>query len=429
MTYEEALHYLGTCISFGIKPGLERIEALLEELGNPERAYKTVHVTGTNGKGSVTSYIAHSLFMSGIRVGRFTSPHLERYTERIRINDRDITEEAFGELIGRVALAAEAIIAKGVEAPTEFEILTAAAFLFFKEQEVRYAVVEVGLGGLLDSTNVITPEVSVITNVAIDHQAYCGETIEDIAKHKAGIIKPGVPVVTAAQGGALKLIREKAHSKKCRIYTFGKDFMISSRSAMKTGQMVTVDEGDKNKAMLFTTMVGLHQAVNIACAYMALKVLMKKEGDISEETIREGLARTTWPGRFELLKVKERTVILDGAHNESGAEAFAISYKELFKDAPKTMVFAILQDKALSAMVTHLVGAKDKMLCVPAPTPRSTDPLTVASKMPCFAEAQVSVEEGVKRAFELTTEGGIIVVCGSLYILGEARAALASLQH
>ena len=197
MTYQEALAYLEQASSFGIKPGLERITALMEALGNPQEDYKIVHVTGTNGKGSVTSYISYALFTSGLRVGRFTSPHLQSYTERIQINDGNITEEAFGKLISRVKIAVDTIISNGIEAPTQFEILTAAAFLFFKDQGVDYAVVEVGLGGLLDSTNIVTPKVSVITNVTIDHQAYCGDTVEEIARHKAGIIKPKVPVVTS----------------------------------------------------------------------------------------------------------------------------------------------------------------------------------------------------------------------------------------
>lgn len=168
MTYQEALAYLEQASSFGIKPGLERITALMDVLGNPQEDYKIVHVTGTNGKGSVTSYISYALFTSGLRVGRFTSPHLQSYTERIQINDGNITEEAFGKLISRVKVAVDTIISNGIEAPTQFEILTAAAFLFFKEQGVDYAVVEVGLGGLLDSTNIVTPKVSVITNVTID---------------------------------------------------------------------------------------------------------------------------------------------------------------------------------------------------------------------------------------------------------------------
>ncbi len=428
MTYEEALIYLQGRTSFGIKPGLERIEALLKELGNPEKSYKTIHITGTNGKGSVTAFLANTLSVSGIRTGRFTSPHLNSYTERMRINDQDIKETDFGEIISKVAAKAKVIEERGVEAPTEFEILTAAAFLFFEEQEVEYAVVEVGLGGLLDSTNVITPEVSVITNVSIDHQSYSGETIEEIAVHKSGIIKKGVPVVTAAQGNALKIIREKAHACKAKIYSWGKEFFAVSRSVMKTGQIVTVETPDKMQAMLFTGMAGLHQAVNLSCAYMVLKLLLKQDDRISEETIREGLARTTWPGRFETFFVLGRTVILDGAHNVGGAEAFEATYRELYKDKSKTLVFSILEDKDLSGIATYLMGPRDRVIVVPAPTSRSCDPKEVVKKLPCQAVAKESVSEGIEEAFKETEEGDIIAVCGSLYILGEAKMKLVDMD-
>ena len=332
MTYQEALAYLEQASSFGIKPGLERITALMEALGNPQEDYKIVHVTGTNGKGSVTSYISYALFTSGLRVGRFTSPHLQSYTERIQINDGNITEEAFGELISRVKVAVDTIITNGIEAPTQFEILTAAAFLFFKEQDVDYAVVEVGLGGLLDSTNIVTPKVSVITNVTIDHQAYCGDTIEEIAHHKAGIIKSKIPVVTAAQDAPLRIIEEVAKEKHARVYAFNKDFGIDSRSAVTGGQMITVSTNDTAPAMLFTTMAGIHQSVNLACALMAVRLLMKEDTNISEETMREGFARTTWAGRFEVKRGLDRTFIFDGAHNAAGAESFSMTYAELFKD-------------------------------------------------------------------------------------------------
>ncbi|MDU4466495.1 MAG: Mur ligase family protein, partial [Veillonella sp.] len=280
MTYEEALTYLEDTSSFGIKPGLERIRALLQALGNPERDYKIIHVTGTNGKGSVTTYISYALFTSGLRVGRFTSPHLESYTERIEINDVQISKDAFGNLIDCVRQGVDTIIANGVEPPTQFEILTAAAFLFFKEQGVDYAVVEAGLGGLLDSTNVVTPVVSVITNVTLDHQAYCGNTVEEIAKHKAGIIKEGVPVVTAAQEGPLKVIEETAEEKHAPLYVFNKKFGIDSRSVVPGGQLITVSAIGAPPAMLFTTMAGIHQSVNLACALQAVRLVMEHDDAI-----------------------------------------------------------------------------------------------------------------------------------------------------
>ncbi|PQL25066.1 bifunctional folylpolyglutamate synthase/dihydrofolate synthase [Veillonella tobetsuensis] len=429
MTYEEALAYLEDTSSFGIKPGLERIQALMQALGNPERDYKIIHVTGTNGKGSVTTYISYALFTSGLRVGRFTSPHLESYTERIEINDVQISKDAFGELISRVRQGLEQIIADGVEAPTQFEILTAAAFLFFKEQGVDYAVIEAGLGGLLDSTNIVKPIVSVITNVTLDHQAYCGDTVEEIAKHKAGIIKEGVPIVTAAQGGPLGVIEEAAKDKHAPLYIFNRKFGIDSRSVVPGGQIMTISAVDMAPAMLFTTMAGVHQSVNLACALQAVRLVMEQDDAISEETMREGFARATWAGRFEIKKALDRTFIFDGAHNAAGAESFNMTYQELFEDKPKTIVMAILSDKDENGIIREVVKPKDTVIAVAAPTPRTEIPEQLVENVrQCVKQVVAQTEESVSDALELalrsTQAGDNIVVCGSLYILGEARAWL-----
>ena len=429
MTYEEALAYLEDTSSFGIKPGLERIQALMQALGNPERDYKIIHVTGTNGKGSVTTYISYALFTSGLRVGRFTSPHLESYTERIEINDVQISKDDFGELISRVRQGVEQIIADGVEPPTQFEILTAAAFLFFKEQGVDYAVVEAGLGGLLDSTNIVKPIVSVITNVTLDHQAYCGDTVEEIAKHKAGIIKEGVPIVTAAQGGPLGVIEEAAKEKHAPLYIFNRKFGIDSRSVVPGGQIMTISAVDMAPAMLFTTMAGVHQSVNLACALQAVRLVMEQDDAISEETMREGFARATWAGRFEIKKALDRTFIFDGAHNAAGAESFNMTYQELFEDKPKTIVMAILSDKDENGIIREVVKPKDTVIAVAAPTPRTEIPEQLVENVrQCVKQVVAQTEESVSDALELalrsTQAGDNIVVCGSLYILGEARAWL-----
>ena len=429
MTYEEALAYLEDTSSFGIKPGLERIQALMQALGNPERDYKIIHVTGTNGKGSVTTYISYALFTSGLRVGRFTSPHLESYTERIEINDVQISKDAFGELISRVRQGVEQIIADGVEAPTQFEILTAAAFLFFKEQGVDYAVIEAGLGGLLDSTNIVKPIVSVITNVTLDHQAYCGDTVEEIAKHKAGIIKEGVPIVTAAQGGPLGVIEEAAKDKHAPLYIFNRKFGIDSRSVVPGGQIMTISAVDMAPAMLFTTMAGVHQSVNLACALQAVRLIMEQDDAISEETMREGFARATWAGRFEIKKALDRTFIFDGAHNAAGAESFNMTYQELFEDKPKTIIMAILSDKDENGIIREVVKPKDTVIAVAAPTPRTEIPEQLVENVrQCVKQVVAQTEESVSDALELalrsTQAGDNIVVCGSLYILGEARAWL-----
>lgn len=425
MTYSEAIAYLESASSFGIKPGLERIEAILKALGNPEKTYKIVHVTGTNGKGSTAAYISYALFMSGLKVGRFTSPHLESYRERIEINDTYISENDFAEAIASVQTVVKELVASGMEAPTQFELLTAAAFVFFKAQAVDYAVVEVGMGGLLDSTNVVTPLVSVITNVTIDHKAYCGHTVEEIANHKAGIIKEGIPVVTAAQDSALKVIEDKAAEKHAPLYVFDKKFSIDSRSIVNMGkmkgQMITVKDESRGPAMLFTSLCGIHQAVNLACATMAVRLLMNQEDKISEETMREGFARTQWPGRFEIINFLDRTFILDGAHNNAGAESFEMTYKELFKETPKTVIMAIMKDKEIPQMISQLVKEKDTVYTVTAKIDRSESAEALAERIGSKAIALESVPAALDKAVATTKAGDIIAVCGSLYILGEVR--------
>ncbi len=419
MTYEEAVHYIEEAAVYGMQLGLERIQALLKELGNPQKEYKTIHVTGTNGKGSVTAMIASVIENSGISVGRYISPHLESYTERMAVNGSDISEEDFADAMTAVRAKAEKIIADGVEPPTAFELLTAAAFYYFAKKKVEYAVIEVGLGGTLDSTNVITPIVSVITNVTLDHMAQCGETIEEIAACKSGIIKAGVPVVTAAQQNALKVIQKEARAKKAPIYVWGKHFAVSGRHVFDKGQMLNW-EFDGKTAMLFTTLRGIHQAVNAGVAAMAITCVMKQEKRLTGDHLREGLARAVWPGRFEVIPGPVPTV-LDGAHNPAGIETFNAAYEETFKGKKRIFVYAALTDKDVGSIVGALFTPEDRVFCVPAPTPRSWDPKKLAKTLPCQAEGCGSVAEGLERAYAEAKEGDVVCVVGSLYILGEAR--------
>ena len=220
----------------------------------------------------------------------------------------------------------------------------------------------------------------------MDHQAYCGNTLREIATHKAGIIKPGIPVVTAAQGEALAVIKDKAKELNSKAYVFNEDFSISSRTVTEDGQMITLEDKSGHKDMLFTKMVGVHQAVNMACAFRAVRVLMERDEVISEETLREGLARAHWAGRFEIIKKLDRTFIFDGAHNAGGAEAFRLTYEEVFKDRQKTVVLSVLKDKEVKTVVEDLVNPYDTVITVPAPTPRTSTPEELAEFVPGVAQ-------------------------------------------
>lgn len=426
MTYVEAIAYLEQCASFGIKPGLERIERLLQALGNPEKAYKVVHVTGTNGKGSVTSFIASVLTCSGHKVGRYTSPHLVSYTERFCVNGEAISEMQFADLVARLEPVVARLVAEGMESPTQFEILTALGFLYFEEVGVDYAVIEVGLGGLLDSTNVVDPAVSVITNVAIDHQDYCGRTIPEIARHKAGIIKSHRPVVTTATGVALEIIKEKADLESAPLYAVDTERAIQSVEPTTEGQVVRITDFDNHLESYETALRGSHQSRNLACALGALWVLAKEDASITKETISKGIKMTRWPGRFEVVQTLDRLFILDGAHNTDGAKAFEETYETWYHNRPKTLVMAILKDKDVQAIIGHIVKPQDRVITVPAPTPRSSEPEELAQQMLVKSWAVESVAEGLEKAMKETQPNDIIVVAGSLYILGEVKEWLSA---
>lgn len=424
MNYEESIAYLEKAASFGIKPGMERINALLDELGRPEKAYKVIHVTGTNGKGSVVAMVTAVLENASLKVGRYTSPHLIDYTERIYCGGQDISREDFARAADVVKEAADKVTARGIEAPTEFELLTAMAFWYFREQKVDYAVVEVGLGGLLDSTNVVHPVVSVITNVAMDHMQYLGNTIEEIARHKAGIIKEGIPVVTAAQQVPLKTIKKEAHAKKARLYFYGRDFEIDSRSRWQHGQVVVVKRKDmpkdQQKGLLFVPFVGPHQAVNAAVAVMALTVLMKQDDRINEYNLREGLARARWMGRFEIHDIRGVPVVFDGAHNAAGAEALSEALAEQYPDKRRLIVFTSLKDKDTDTVVALLVRKTDKVFYMEAPTPRTRTLEELSAMFTCDKKEEPSVTSALDDALAEAGKDDMVLVCGSLYILGEA---------
>lgn len=437
MNYQESIAYLESLSSFGIKPGLTRINAMLDKLDHPEKAYKVIHVTGTNGKGSVVAMITSVLENAQLRIGRYVSPHLVDYTERIYLGGRDISRDDFAKACTIVKEAADKIIAEGIEAPTEFEILTAMAFWYFKEMKADYAVIEVGMGGTYDSTNVVLPVVSVITNVAMDHMAYLGNTLQEIARQKAGIIKENVPIVTAAQHVALKEIKKVAHDKKAKLYFYGRDFEIDSRSKFQHGQVVVVKRKDMPKelenSLLFVPFVGAHQAVNASVATMALSVIMKQDHRVNENDLREGLARAVWKGRFEIHTVKGKTVVLDGAHNPAGAEALKEALEEQYPEKRRVFVFTSLEDKDTETVIQLLMRKDDVVYACEAPTPRTRKPeeigsLIEAQNLKVDFHVAGSAKEALDGAMESATENDVVIVCGSLYILGEAMEEVHRLE-
>ena len=357
MNYQEALSYMEHLNIFGIQLGLGRIKYLMELLGNPQDKYRTIHITGTDGKGSTSAMLASILTQSGLTTGLYTSPHLVSYTERMQIDGELISEEAFADCISRVREKVEIMLADGQEQPTLFEVITAAAFLYFADKKVDYAVIEVGLGGLLDSTNVITPEVSVITNVTMEHADKCGGTLQGIAHHKAGIIKPGVPVVTAAKGEALEIILKEAEEKGSDVFVAGRDFQTQLTGfdgrVQHMGMLSEIFGIDNMEYDL--QMLGSYQAENSSLAVITALLLGQGEESVTFESIRKGISLVQWPGRFERMDKGDTRIVIDGAHNPAGMTVLRQSLDYYFKDEKRVLLLGILKDKDIKTMLDILL--------------------------------------------------------------------------
>ena len=423
MNYTETLAYLDSLGKFGINLGMERIEDLLKELNNPEQKVRTIHVTGTNGKGSVTSMITNILLVSGLKVGKFTSPHLVRYNERIEVDGEEISDEDFALVVTAVRRAVESVMAKGTDQPTQFEVLTAAAFLHFALQKLDYAVIEVGLGGLWDSTNVITPVVSVITNVSLDHTDRCGKTVEEIAMQKAGIIKDGVPVVTAAEGEALGPIQAMALFKQAPLYIYGKAFTGQEVSSSMEGQTFTLSAGDYH-SNYDVKLPGAHQILNTAVAVVAAKLASKQYSRINELALHQGVALTKWPGRLERISQKP-DVILDGAHNPAGAAVLRAALDKYYSGKKICFIFGMMGDKDISQVITTLFRKEDTIYTVRADEgERAAEPEALAEQIGSQAKAMHDLAAAYKTALAEVGEDGLVCVCGSLYLVGTFKKML-----
>lgn len=421
MDYEQALLYLSQLGKFGSVPGLERVAGLLEELGHPEQKIKTIHVTGTNGKGSVTAFLSRVLLEAGCTVGTFTSPHFVKYNERITLNGGEVSDAAFAELAQKVAEAESAFKAKGGAQPTQFEVVTAMAFVYFAKMQVDYAVIEVGMGGLYDSTNVLRPEVTIITNVTLDHTSVLGKTVEAISEQKAGIIKNGVPVVTAASGTALSVICAKAQELSAPVYQLGRDFKVEQLAFFYKGQSFNYVEGD-NSDPYISHLLGEHQLANAAVAIKALKILAQKDARITQTSLTRGITQTVWPGRLEIIR-HNPMVLLDGAHNPSGVSALRRALDQYFPTGKRIFVFGMMADKDIAEVARILFRKEDRVFTVRADdSERAAHPEDLAYAIGANAAACLNVPSAYARALEKSTPEDLICICGSLYLLGTFKA-------
>lgn len=421
-SYAEAVRYLESLHRFGIHLGLERMEAILEKLGNPQDSLKVIHVGGTNGKGSVVAILSSVLKEAGYTVGIYTSPHLVDYTERFQINFEAISQEDFAAQVEKVRPVVEEVRKGSLGEPTEFEILTAMAFNYFKEKNVNYLVLEVGLGGRLDATNVVkAPLATIITNVELEHTAQLGETIEKIAAEKAGIIKPGVPVITAASGPALEVIQQVAKEKNALIFPFS-----AERFKLKNSNLEGVVMIDKTYRELHLSLLGSHQFQNGAIVVKTCEVLMNKGVTLFKDYYKRGFKKAFWPGRFEIVR-QEPIVILDGAHNPAAAKALAAATKHLLKERPVTLVLGVLEDKDYSSMLQELVPVATRIIATAPEIPRALKPEALAQAISALGKEAIikeTIAEAVEEALRITPAQETVLITGSLYTVGNARKLL-----
>jgi len=416
--YSETLDYLYGLEKFGIVPGLENIRWILSLLHDPQDSYQSIHVAGTNGKGSVASMVSSVLREAGFRTGAYTSPHLISFTERIAVNGEPIREEEVVELTQFIRERTDREDEKRTF--TFFDFTTALAFAYFKRVGIDVAVIEAGLGGRLDSTNVINPLVSVITNIGLDHQDYLGSTIEEIALEKAGIIKKGIPVVTGASGPALRVIREAA-AGKADLHVLGEAFSYSGKGRQTMsyrGLRTSLDD-------VSVPLRGDHQLFNTALALCVLELLSARGYPLDESCIRKGLASTRWPGRLEFSKPRPGgpLVIYDGAHNPDGARTLAAYLSAEFPDKRKILVFGVMKDKDFKEMLNELLPAVQRVIITRPDIARAAAPADVAPFAP-GASVTESMKDALDTAFTTATSEDLIVVAGSFYTLGEAKQLL-----
>lgn len=429
MNYSEALSYIEGLNIFGIKLGLSRINKLLELLGLPQDRYSTIHVTGTNGKGSTAAMIAGILCRSGIHTGFYSSPHLVSYTERVRVDGENIPEQDFADCVLTIKETIDKMVAAGDECPTQFEVLTALAFVYFAKRHVEYAVIEVGLGGLLDSTNVITPEIAVITNVTFEHADKCGGTLEGIARHKAGIIKDGVPVVTAATGMSLEIIRATAEEKNADVFVYDEDFSAKFIAMAGQNQKIAFSSAllGMNDEPYELHLLGVHQVENAALAIMTANLIHNVDARVTATTIGDALKLVSWPARFERLEIEGEKVIVDGAHNPAGMKVLRESLDKYYPTEKRVFLLGILKDKDISSMLSILLRTEDEVIVTVPNSDRAPNIAELSKAAKNYAAKVEPIEKNdvaLTRALELTTAEHILVMAGSLYLVGGVRDML-----
>lgn len=423
MNYQESLDFIHGTNKFSIKLGLDNVNNLLNRMGKPQDALKYIHVAGTNGKGSTSSYMNQMLMVAGYKVGLYTSPFLEVFNERMRVNNENIPDALLAEITTEVKVFIDQMVAEGLNHPTEFEIVTAIAFEYFKREAVDVVVLEVGMGGRLDSTNVIsTPLISVITPVDLDHVEYLGDTIEKVAAEKAGIIKPnGIAVVHPQVPEAMAVIESVCKETATTLISAPTE----SIQVLEVSDRGTTFELEGERYTI--AMLGEHQTRNAAVALTAIKALNESsEFKVSSDAIQTGLSKAIWPGRMEIMQ-REPLVLIDGAHNLHGARGLSKAVKTIFKGRHIVAVVGILGDKDVSGMLAEMMPLCHTVICTEPDNPRKMDAEVLERQVKNFGVETYKVPviaEAYEKALSLAKSDSVVLLFGSLYMIGTARTVI-----
>jgi dihydrofolate synthase/folylpolyglutamate synthase len=425
MNYNETREYIKNTAKFGANYGLSRTQKILEFLGNPEKKLKCIHVAGTNGKGSTTAMITEIIRDAGYKVGMYTSPFLMDFEERIQVDGKNISKEDLCEVVDELSKAVENVIALGYEHPTEFEIITCAAFLYFYKKGVDYAVVEVGLGGRLDSTNVIDPLLCVITSISYDHMNILGNTLKDIAFEKAGIIKKNKSVILYPQEAeSEKVVETVCKENNCDL------IKVSSNSAsfikvQDNFQYIDI-RTERDIYHIKLSLLGKHQLLNCSTAVHCIEQLMNLGVKVTKENIENALSKVIWMGRLEVLQDKP-TVVIDGAHNIDGIKNLSESIETYFKYDELVLILGILADKEVESMVELIAKKAKKVITVTPNSDRAelaSDLEAIVKKYNPNCESIDDYKKAVDKAKEYCNNNDLLLISGSLYMIGDMRKIL-----
>ena len=422
MDFKESLDWLYSFEKYGMRLGLERIKFLCEKLRNPQDCFNVIHVGGTNGKGSVCKFLESILIEAGYNVGVYTSPHLHHISERIIVNKKNISEDELVKIIEKLKPIVKELQEKN-DNPTFFEIITSIAFEYFKNKKIDIAIVEVGLGGRFDATNIVKPIISVITNVSLEHQNILGKKIEDIAFEKAGIIKKNTPVVTAAKNSALKVIEKKTKKQNSERIIINESKW--ERKKIRYSNQEFLIKGLKEKYKIKTLLLGEYQGENISLAINTVEFLNKKGYNISKKNITEGISKTVYPGRMEIIN-KNPIILLDGAHNLEGIKKLVDSLKNDFQYKKIILVIGILSDKSINEMLSEITPIADIIVTTKSRNKRASNPFELKKMIKKVGfNKNIIVEErindAIKNAKKLADRNDLICITGSLFTVGEAK--------